>query len=134
MNDETREWVEKAEGDFNGALVLLRQKHIGTADLICFACQQSAEKYLKAFLVERKVKFPKTHDLEKDILPLCRDVDEEFKSLLPFLQTLDPYAVEFRYPGENATFENAKDTFNAAQAVRRFVRTKLNLESQQELI
>lgn len=134
MNDATKEWVDKAEGDFATAEVLLQHKRKGTADALCFACQQCAEKYLKAFLVEQDVRFPKTHDMEKDLLPLCRDVDKEFHMLVIHLRRLDPYAVEFRYPGESATFDDAKESFTAADAVRRFVRAKLNLDSQQELI
>jgi HEPN domain-containing protein len=134
MNDETKEWIEKAEGDFTGAQVLLQERRARTADLACFASEQCGEKYLKAFLVERNVRYPKTHDLEKDILPLCRDVDEEFKVLTTHLRTLDPYGVEFRYPGQNANFEDARKAFEAAEAVRHFVRLKLNLESQQELL
>src|SRR5438093_8565083 len=100
MNGDTKEWVEKAEGDFEGAIQLSKKRSIRTAHLLCFACQQSAEKYLKAFLVERNVRFSKTHDLEIALLPLCMKVDEEFQVLRNYLKKLDPYAVEFRYPGE----------------------------------
>ena len=31
--------------------------------VICFHCQQAAEKYLKAFLVQRGLKPERTHDL-----------------------------------------------------------------------
>ena len=30
---------------------------------IAFHCQQAAEKYLKAFLVSRRIEFPKTHSI-----------------------------------------------------------------------
>jgi HEPN domain-containing protein len=33
------------------------------ADLVCFHCQQGAEKYLKGFLAWHAVPFPRTHDL-----------------------------------------------------------------------
>jgi hypothetical protein len=31
MNDETKEWIEKAEGDFTGAQVLLQERRARTA-------------------------------------------------------------------------------------------------------
>lgn len=98
MHADTLKWIVKAEGDFRGAVILSRKKSQKTAYLICFACQQSAEKYLKGFLVENNVGFSKTHDLTKGILPLCQNVDFEFKILFKYLEILVPYAVEFRYP------------------------------------
>ena len=62
MKRETGRWVRKAEADLEGANDLaqaVRPYH----DLICFHCQQSAEKYLKAFLQEHRVVFPRTHSL-----------------------------------------------------------------------
>jgi hypothetical protein len=62
MQKETRRWVQKAESDVKGA-----RKLAGTGpqlnDLICFHCQQAAEKYLKAFLQELGLAIPRTHDL-----------------------------------------------------------------------
>ena len=39
------------------------QAEPSAADQICFLCQQSAEKYLKAILEEAGQPIPKTHDL-----------------------------------------------------------------------
>jgi hypothetical protein len=47
--------------------------------LICFHCQQSAEKYLKALLIERGIAFPKTHRLE-DLLRLLLPHDASLKN------------------------------------------------------
>ncbi len=102
--------------------------------MICFASQQSAEKYLKAFLVERNRRFSKTHFLVRELLPMCESEDAEFIRLASPLALLDPFAVDFRYPGEEPTLEEAKSAVDAAGQVRRFVRTKLNLDPQQELI
>ncbi len=41
--DEIREWIEKAENDFEGALDLSRRRKNPLPDLVCFHCQQSAE-------------------------------------------------------------------------------------------
>lgn len=52
MKPETREWVEKAEGDFRTARRELLAPDSPNYDAACFHAQQCAEKYLKARLVE----------------------------------------------------------------------------------
>jgi HEPN domain-containing protein len=47
----TARWVRKAEADVRGARKLAQDK-VALHDLVCFHCQQAAEKYLKAFLQE----------------------------------------------------------------------------------
>ncbi|GEM_PF-2060223 len=95
MHAETEAWISKAERDYIGASALARNRSKKIAHLTSFAAQQSAEKYLKVFLVEHDVAFPKTHDLAKDLLPRCLNIDESFSVLEPHLEFLDPYAVQF---------------------------------------
>ena len=86
MHDDAEAWVVKAEGDYTGAVTLAKKRSNKVAHLTCFAAQQCAEKYLKAFLVEHNVTFPKTHDLTKELLPRCLSIDSEFSVLLPHLE------------------------------------------------
>jgi HEPN domain-containing protein len=51
-----REWVAKADEDFEFALVNLKECKPFAA-LICFHFHQSAEKYLKAFIVAHDLGF-----------------------------------------------------------------------------
>jgi hypothetical protein len=53
--------VQKAEDDWNAARQLNRVRKDPNYDGVCFHCQQSAEKYLKARLEEAGISFPKTH-------------------------------------------------------------------------
>jgi HEPN domain-containing protein len=76
--------------------------------MICFASQQSAEKYLKAFLVGNNVRFSKTHILVRELLPLGEGKDSEFKYLAPHLAVIDPYVGAFRYPGDEPMLEEAR--------------------------
>jgi hypothetical protein len=64
MKKATREWVRKAEADFQLAAKLDREAE-PFYDHRCFLCQQSSEKYLKALLEERAILVAKTHDLER---------------------------------------------------------------------
>lgn len=63
MTAQTRQWVQKAEGDYDVVLLLRRSRKPSRFDAIRFHCQQCAEKYLKARLQEAAIRFPKTHDL-----------------------------------------------------------------------
>ena len=134
MHAETGAWISKAEGDYIGASALAKNRSKKIAHLTSFAAQQSAEKYLKAYLVEHNVAFPKTHDLAKELLPRCLNIDKSFSVLEPHLEFLDPYAVQFRYPGDIVTPAEARDALKAAKSVRIFVRQKLALNRQQRLL
>jgi HEPN domain-containing protein len=59
----TREWVDKAVGDFATAERESQVKNDPSYDAVCFHAQQCAEKYLKARLQEANIFFGKTHDL-----------------------------------------------------------------------
>lgn len=66
-----REWVLKAEEDFEFARISLREKKPFYSH-ICFLFQQSAEKHLKALSLALGLGLQKTHDLLailKDALP-----------------------------------------------------------------
>ena len=54
-------------------------------------------------------------------------VDPAFDLITDLLLLLNPYAVEFRYPGEEATAEETREAVKAIKTVRRFVRNKLGL-------
>jgi HEPN domain-containing protein len=94
--------------------------------LVCFHCQQSAEKYLKALLIERGIGFPKTHRLE-DLLLILVPHDTSLKKLRRAVVTLTRYAVDYRYPGENATKREATAALRQARKVREEIRIRLGL-------
>lgn len=60
--DLITEWTRKAEHDLGMANLALTHQQEFT-DAICFHCQQAAEKYLKAVLVQSQIIFKKTHSL-----------------------------------------------------------------------
>jgi HEPN domain-containing protein len=66
---------------------------------LCFHAQQAAEKALKAVLVAKGVRFPKTHDLAflMQLLPPAVAVPPPLINL----PALNQYAVQQRYPGES---------------------------------
>ena len=81
MKPSTREWIQKAESDYQAALALARRRKISFHDQACFHCQQSAEKYLKARLEEANIRTPKTHDLDR-LLSLLLPVETVMGSVV----------------------------------------------------
>lgn len=102
-----RQWLEKAAGDLSSAkhLLILPDPEC-RFDVICFHAQQCSEKSLKAFLVLHKIPFERIHDLG-ELLELCT-LDPNLIRELDLIDTLTPYAVETRYPGEWEPFDRAK--------------------------
>jgi len=73
MNNDIRQlvqlWIEKAKEDW-GTVEILRESEYCPKGVICFHCQQYAEKLLKALLTASGIEFPKTHDLRR-LIQLC---------------------------------------------------------------
>ena len=125
-SQEMREWVAKAETDYKAATALARHRKDPLPEAVCFHCQQSAEKYLKAFLISHGRPFPKTHDLIA-LKKLCAEKDGDFERIHDLLESLGGYDVAIRYPGETATVEDARDALAAVKGMRRFVRGRLGV-------
>lgn len=126
MKPTTREWVKKAEDDFKVASQILRRRKDIVPDAACFFCQQSAEKYLKARLIESNIGFPRTHDLLQ-LLNLCLPVEPLWSPYAKVLDAISDYAVDFRYPGHSATLAEARKCLKSCKDVRREVRLSLGL-------
>ncbi len=126
MKPSAREWVKKAENDFNAASQLLRRRKGIVPDAASFFCQQCVEKYLKARLIEAGIAFPRTHDLLQ-LLNLCLPVEPLWSPYAKTVDAMSDYAVDFRYPGHSATLAEARRSFKACKAVRREVRMSLGL-------
>jgi HEPN domain-containing protein len=125
MKRETGRWVRKAEDDLEGANELARRAR-PLYDLVCFHCQQAAEKYLKALLIELGVSFPKTHRLE-ELLMLLLPHDRTLGKMRRTLVALTRYAVDYRYPNENATKREAAAALRQVTKVREQIRARLGL-------
>ena len=91
-----QEWFDIAETDIASAKYL-QNMHPVPIEIICYHCQQSAEKYLKGFLALNEHEIIKTHDLVL-LNQLCFQYDVEFKSIAEECLRLTDYAVNVRYP------------------------------------
>jgi HEPN domain-containing protein len=118
-----RQWIAKAGVDYRTAERLLQDAE-PIRESIASHCQQAAEKYLKAFLVSRRIEFPKTHSIGR-LLDLVSSISPELAASLEDAELLTPFGVEMRYPGdipellpgqEKITFDLAKRTRDAIEA------------------
>jgi len=120
--DLTRGWIRKARSD---ELAMDASLGAGAFDAACFHAQQTAEKYLKAYLIHADVKFPFTHNLAK-LVECCAGRDASFRSLTAVVAPLTPYAVELRYDEDFwPSAEVAQEARSLTLAVRDFVVGKL---------
>lgn len=120
------EWIEQAEADYKGAVALRRRRRDPLPGLVCFHCQQCAEKYLKAFLVAQGVAPPRTHDLLY-LLSEASAHDARLGVFAPECALLNPYAVAARYPGLITSTADAADALRAARRLRSALRRRLGL-------
>jgi len=121
------EWIYKAEEDLESAVYLAKKDKKAVPDSVCFHCQQCIEKYLKAFLISSNIEPPEIHDLQR-LKVICSKVDGSFEEVSGELDILNAYAVNFRYPGEVATVEEANEAVLVMRKVQKFIRDRLKLE------
>ena len=124
MNGILAEWIAKAEGDFTTAQREMRVRRKPNYDAVCFHSQQCVEKYLKAFLISKRIEPPRTHNLV-ELVNLCLAKDGTFEMFRPALESLNAFSVTIRYPRAFAARQDARDAVKAMKQVRDFVRGKL---------
>jgi HEPN domain-containing protein len=125
MQPLTTEWIQKAEGDLATARREWRARTVPNYDAACFHAQQVAEKYLKALLQEAEVPFGKTHNLSL-LLDQLKDTYPMLELLRPSLAILNAFAVEYRYPGESADKEIARQAVRLAEEVKQAALTAMS--------
>ena len=125
MKKETAEWIRKAERDYRVAEGLA-QNRPPEHDIVCFHCQQAAEKFLKALLVELGLTVPRTHNLE-DLIGLLQPHYRSLTTLHRGAVYLSRFAVETRYPGFPTRRSQANAARRWADQVRAAVRNILGL-------
>jgi HEPN domain-containing protein len=91
-----REWLSKADEDFNFAKINLEEDHKFYSQ-ICFHFQQAAEKYLKSYIAAYDLEFEKIHDLIA-LLKICGKKEASLLSLMEQCELLNTAYIDTRYP------------------------------------
>lgn len=125
-----RQWAAKAEIDYRTAERLLKDDD-PIRESVAFHSQQTAEKHLKAFLVLRRIEFPKTHSIAQR-LDLVAGVDMALADSLTDTVALTPFGVQIQYPGDFPELlpGQGRTVFHLATRTREAISVRLNHELQ----
>jgi HEPN domain-containing protein len=127
MKQTAAEWIVKAEADFATMQRESRVRRKPNYDAVCFHAQQCAEKYIKARLCEAGISFGKVHDLVA-LLEQALTVERSMEKFREDLAYLSDFAVIYRYPGESADKNIAKDAKKRCTRFRKAARLILNID------
>ena len=123
--DAAKEWFAIAESDLSSAAFLQKMRPT-PVEIICYHCQQSAEKYLKGFLSLKEADIQKTHDLVL-LNKVCQKYEEDFKTIEDECLVLTDYSVNVRYPFPMDINESdMKIALRSAQKIKDYVLAKAN--------
>ncbi len=129
MNPASEGWFKQATEDLRYAHSALEDRYYAW---VCFVCQQSAEKALKAFLVDKTGTIEKTHRLIH-LVEQCEKIEPSFKGFRPKLDVLNQYYGPTRYadlhgsaaPYEHYTETMAKEAIQFSEEILDFVKERL---------
>ncbi len=115
-------WYTAGDEDLAVARRLLREDFaLKTA---AFHLQQTAEKYLKGFLLSHGWRLQKIHDLEV-LINEAMQLDAQFSIWLPTCRNLSEYYIEVRYPPilpSEFTLEELAAVFDDVEEMRAYIR------------
>lgn len=111
--EEVSRWLKAANLDYEVSRHLFEYYYPKPLEIICYHCQQSAEKATKAVILSIGLPggLPKTHDISFLLSQMKNyvSVDEKFYD---YADVLNVYATQARYPNELELEES-----NAAKAL-----------------
>lgn len=116
----SKEWFKYAERDLESAKFLMKM-HPLPIEIICYHCEQSAEKYLKGYLILKQNNVEKTHDLGL-LNKKCLIVEPSFSEIEDECLDLIPYGVQVRYPYElEINEQDMKSAVTCAEKIQKFI-------------
>jgi HEPN domain-containing protein len=114
MDQETKQWLDFAVQDLGVARHLFDTYYPKPLEIICYHCQQAAEKALKAVIISNGCPggLPKVHDLSF-LLGQMKNYVQIDDLYYDCADALTPYGVSVRYPNELSLEEH-----HAAEAIK----------------
>jgi len=122
---DIKKWISFAQMDLDSA-VALSERFRPPLEIVCYHCQQTAEKILKAYIIASTNAPPqKTHEL-KDLLKVCVQYCADFDKFRAICGSLTSYIFLTRYPSNIDLTEYAmKQAIKDAGSVLEFTMSKL---------
>ena len=118
MKKQAEDWIFFADKDLQAAEIIINDEHPLT-NIIAFHCQQAIEKYLKAYIIEKKDSLTRIHDLIKlnAIANEIKDLGIDEKKLI----VLNEVYLDSRYPGDLGLMPDGMPTKDQAKEFIEFV-------------
>jgi HEPN domain-containing protein len=130
--DIAKEWFHIADFDLHSAEFLTNMNPM-PVEIICYHCQQSAEKYLKGFLALHGEEIHKTHDLIR-LNRLCLKYSDTFLEITEDCLNVTDYGVNVRYPFPMELNESdARSALQSAQRIKQFILSTVDLGKSQNI-
>jgi len=114
--ESTQDWLSHAGEDLLDIENNLASKHVSWS-AVCFHAQQAAEKYLKALLIQRFSRPPRTHDLA-ELVGAARGAGYDLPDFTEECEALKDYAIDVRYPENVPIPDEARGRIVLAAAQR----------------
>jgi len=128
MNEQTPEWVKKAEEDFSTIEQLFIEGKRPPLAIVCFHAQQCVEKYLKSYLIEHNIAFERTHNLAT-LIDLTLPLKPEWAIHRDAMGVLTNFAILSRYPDEMIIDrKTTQDAVHITIEMREIIRAELNIK------
>ncbi len=132
MKPEERKWLEFAETDYSVAKYLNNNYYPKPLEIICYHCQQAAEKAIKAVILTYGAQggMPKKHNLSL-LLEQIKNVVEIPERYYEYADVLTPYGIVARYPNELYLEEyNAVKALQCAEEILKWAENVLKLKQE----
>jgi len=124
-NVDILEWVNIAQADYDYALKTSKLFYPAPVEMICYHCQQSAEKVLKAYSLAKGDKLVKTHDLVM-LINMCKQHSPDFNEYTKICSKLTSYISISRYPPQiEITEGDMKVALKGTREILEFTKSKL---------
>lgn len=121
-------WLKEANRDFRYASWSLKNAEEDFYSFILFHFQQAVEKYLKAYIVFKKLPFKKIHDLP-ELIAVIKKKDPSFKKIEKEAIFLNDFYTDTRYPvywPSGHTKKLAQKAKKAAKTIKELVEKKIS--------
>jgi len=122
---DVNEWVRYAQTDYDCARKMADLFHPIPIEIVCYHCQQSAEKILKAYVIAKENTLTKTHDLEF-LIDQCKQYSQDFDKYEEPCAVLTAYVFTTRYPPSvEMTEQHMKQALKDTLEILEFTKSKL---------
>ena len=102
-------WFRFANMDLDLAKNTVKTMHPVPFELVCYHCQQSAEKFLKGTIIAFGIEVEKTHDLPT-LMETLEEHTQITDDIFRIANSLTQFGVRTRYPNEISVDESQTKT------------------------